>query len=362
MAKKTAKKSNKKKASSQQDKKVVTIKIPSIDLKKLGLKHAVIAIGILLAVSVFFNFRGGCFGTGNTIKSSPFEGKVTEKEIGNKTINYINNKLVATGDVSLVSVEESNGLYKVITSYQGQELAIYATLDGSYMFLPQGTISLEEVPETTEPETPEVPKRDEVVVNAFVMSYCPYGLQFLKAYVPVIELLGGKADLQVNFVDYAMHDKKEIDENSRMYCIQKEQGEKLTEYLRCFVVDGDHEKCIGELEIDQAKLESCMNSLDEEFKITELYNDRSTWSNGRFPQYPVETHLNDQYGVGGSPTFVVNGKTISVNRSPEAIKDVICAGFNNPPEECEEELSTTPEQPGLGPLGTGSGASSGGQC
>ncbi len=343
------------KKKSKEDKKVFTIKIPSFSLK-----HVIIVLGILLAVSAFFNFRGGCFGTGALVKPSPLEGKLTEKEVSDKAVDYINNNLVATGEVTLVSMEETNGMYKLTTSYQGQEIPIYATLDGNYMFLPQGTINLEETPETTEPEEqepPEVPKQDEVVANAFIMSYCPYGLQFLKAYVPVMELLGDKADIQVNFVDYAMHDKQELDENSRMYCIQKEQEDKFTEYLRCFIVEGDYEGCIEEVGIEEATLNECIISLDEEYKITELYEDRSTWSNGQFPMYPVETELNELYGVRGSPTFVVNGQAVSVNRSPEAIKDAICAGFNTPPEECEQELSTTAEQPSFGAIGSGSGGS-----
>jgi hypothetical protein len=32
-----------------------------------------------------------------------------------------------------------------------------------------------------------------------------------------------------------MHDKKEIDENNKQYCIQKEQNDKYSDYLKCFL-------------------------------------------------------------------------------------------------------------------------------
>jgi len=359
MAKKR-KNQSKKKETPKEDKKVVTVKVPSI-----GLKHIAVVLGVLLTVSLFFNFRGGCFGTGNVVGTGDLDGKLTEQEISDKAVDFINNNLIATGEVTLVSVEETNGVYKLTTSYQDQEIPIYATLDGSYMFLPQGTVSLEETTDTTEPESEEIPQQDEPVANAFIMSYCPYGLQFIKAYVPVMELLGDKADIQLNFVDYIMHDEKEIVENNRMYCIQLEQSDKFTNYLRCSVETDEAEKenCLEKAGIDVERLDECINEVDQEFNITGLYDDRSTWSNGQFPLYPVESELNEMYSVRGSPTFVVNGVEVSVNRSPEAIKEAICSGFTNPPEECDQELSTTAEAPGIGPIGSGSGDSgSDAQC
>ena len=69
-----------------------------------------------------------------------------------------------------------------------------------------------------------------------------------------------------------------------------------------------------------------------------------------------------EYGVRGSPTFVVNGQTVDVARSAEAIKEAVCSAFIEPPKECEQTLSTTAEDPGIGPVGSGSGSGSSGQC
>ncbi len=194
---------------------------------------------------------------------------------------------------------------------------------------------------------------DGPTANAFIMSYCPYGLQFLKAYVPVIELLGDKANVMVNFVSYIMHGETEILENSRMYCIQYEQNDKFTDYLRCFVEAGDFTGCIESVGIDTKKLDTCMENLDTEYSISELFADKETWSNGRYPQYPVEASLNAQYSVGGSPSFILEDQQVQVARSPESIKQAICNAFDMMPEECNTILSSVAELPSFGPIGAG---------
>lgn len=213
-------------------------------------------------------------------------------------------------------------------------------------------------PEPPTPPPPEVTKSDRPEAHAFIMSYCPYGLQFLKAYVPVIELLGEKADIQVNFVHYIMHGEKEMTENTRMHCIQKEEKAKFTDYLRCFVEFDDPEKCMSEAGIDSSAIDTCMETTDTEFELTKTFQE----STERFPPYGVDATLAQQYGVGGSPTFGINGQQVQVNRTPEAIKQAICAAFNSPPEECSQTLSSAPEAPGLGPVGSGGGSGSQAQC
>jgi protein-disulfide isomerase len=309
---------------------------------------------VILVVMVLIQSNGSV--TGSFVQ-------LTEEEIGEMTVNFINENLVSEGGVTLVSVEELSGVYEVVVNYQDQDIPLHVSKDGVFLF--QGSIDMTEVIESSEQpsqQPEEVPKSDKPEAHAFVMSHCPYGLQFIKAYIPVIELLGDEAEVELNFVHYIMHGKEEIDDNNRMYCVQKEQKDKLAAYLRCFVKEGDWEGCFDEVGIDKAKIESCISSTDEEFKITELYNDQSTWSGGSYPQYPVDAELANQYDVRGSPTFVVNGKTVSVNRSPEAIKQVICSAFNSPPSDCEQELSTTVEAPSWGPVEAGSGSDSSGTC
>jgi len=312
---------------------------------------------LLIILAIFLAYPSM---TGRVVSTDGATPAISGDEVARKAIDYINEYLLqGQGTATLVGVEETNGLYNIKLTIAGRPYDSYATKDGTLLF--PSAVDLTETPELPEeqtPETPEVPKSDKPEVHAFVMSYCPYGLQFMKAYVPVIELLGDKADLELNFVHYLMHGEKEMTENTRLHCIQKEQEDKFTDYLRCFVENDDPEKCMSDAGIDSIQIETCIQETDKEFEITKTFEE----SEEQFPRYGVDAELAESYGVRGSPTFVINGQTISVSRSANAIKEAVCAAFNTPPEECEQELSTTAEQPGIGAIGVSGGASSGGQC
>ncbi len=356
----------------EESKEKSSINIGSIPLNELtlGLMLASVVVGLVVGIAI------APIVTGPT---------VTKEFVGNKTMEYVNSILSSQGATAeLVDISDSGAnLYQINFTIKagGQRVpsSVFATKDGKLILLGSGggirdltepTPILTPTLTSTPTSTPSsILKTEKPTAHAFVMSYCPYGLQFVKAYVPVVELLGDKADIELNFVDYAMHGKKELDENTRMYCIQKEQNEKLTSYLRCFVENDDPEKCIADAAVDDAQLESCISAADSEFSITELYNDKDIWVGSTcpnppycFPQYLVDATLANQYNVGGSPTFILNGDEIRVERSAEAVKQAICSAFNNPPAECGQTLSTTVEQPGIGPMGSGSGAGSEGQC
>lgn len=286
---------------------------------------------------------------------------LSSQEAADKAIDFINRNMLPEGmTASLLDVAEESGLYKLKLQIEDDEVDSYISLDGKVFFV-QG-IDMDEIDAANEVEnTPqEVGKTDVPDVKLFVMSYCPYGLQAQKALLPAYDLLKDKADIGIYFVSYIMHGMEEIDENMRQYCIQKEQESKLSAYLSCFVKDGESDKCLSEAGVDQGKMESCISVADGEFKVTENYNDKSSWLNGRYPKFDVHAGLNDQYGVSGSPTFVINGEKISVaSRSPEEFKKAICQAFNVAPDECSQTLSTDAASPGLG---DSIGGSSGGSC
>ena len=317
----------------------------------------IIVIAILVAgISIF-----GTYFYLTRIKT-PQEKFLSSQEAAQNAINYINENLLQKGvTASLADVVEENGLYKIRLKVGEKEFISYVTKDGKILF-PEEGIDLEKkiAKEETPTSTQEIQKTDKPDVKLFVMAYCPYGLQMEKAYLPVYNLLKEKADMGIYFVNYIMHEKKEIDENLRQYCIQKEEKEKYYDYLSCFVKAGEFEKCLNEAKIDKEKMNSCISETDKEYKITQLYNDKSTWLSGRYPRFDVHTDLNEKYGVQGSPTVVINDKVVEVSsRSPEKFKEVICQAFNSPPEECSQTLSNTTFSPGFG-LETGT--SSGGGC
>jgi len=277
-----------------------------------------------------------------------------------KAIDYVNTNMLSQGvTASYKDVKSENGLYTFKLSVQGQDYSAYVTKDGALFFaegIPQAIVLDKKLEE--EKAKAEIVKSDKPDVKVFVMSYCPYGLQAQKMYLPVYDLLKDKATMGIYFVNYAMHGQKELDENLRQYCIQKEQGDKMSAYLKCFTVaatsaDGTAEfaKCLTSTQIDQTKLAACVAATDKEFKITADFNDKSTWVSGQFPKFAVNDDLNTKYGVQGSPTIVINEKEASEllsARSPEAFKTLICSSFNTEPEECKTVLSSDQPSTGFG--------------
>jgi hypothetical protein len=202
----------------------------------------------------------------------------------------------------------------------------------------------------------DIPKSDTPEVHAFIMSRCIFGLQFLKAYIPVIELLGDKADIEVNFVPFIMHGESELADNNNFYCVQKEQKDKFTDYLRCFIENnGNHEQCMIDAGINRTSHNACLQQLEEDFNVTEIFEASY--------KYPIDSELAQGYNVPGSPSFGINGQNVTVRRSAEAIRLAICAAFNSPPEECSKMLNPNIELSGFGLLGAGTQNSlSGGVC
>ncbi len=203
---------------------------------------------------------------------------------------------------------------------------------------------------------PVVTKSDKPVVELFVMSYCPYGLQMEKAYLPAWELLKNKANFSIKFVSYAMHGQKEIEENTRQYCIQSEQPDKFIPYMKAFVAKDDYQSALAVAGVNVGKMNACVAGTDSKFGTMVKFQDQSTWLSGRYPVYPVNADLNDKYGVQGSPTLIINGAEAQAGRTPEAVKQAICAAFNNPPAECATTLSATSAVAGFG---VGAGADTG---
>jgi len=315
---------------------------------------SIVIVGIIIAGALVYINQGK---TGGKIV-----GALSSQQAAEKAINYINQNMLQKGlTASLVSVAEENGIYKLRLKIGENEYDSYVTENGKLLFV-EG-IDLDSTSTAAQEEdqtTGEISKRDIPDVKLFVMSYCPYGLQAEKMFLPVYDLLKGKAEMGVYFVNYIMHEKQEIDENLRQYCIQKEQKEKYYDYLNCLVKDGNSEKCLSDAKIDKTKLIACISKTDSEYNITSQYNDKSTWLNGNFPKFDVHSDLNEKYGVQGSPTVVINDKIVEVNpRSPEKFKEVVCQVFNSPPAECSQTLSS--DSPSSG-FGEGAGSSSGGGC
>jgi hypothetical protein len=273
-----------------------------------------------------------------------------------KVTEFVEKNLVQPGTkLDITGAVLESGLYKVSFKVGTQAVDSYITKDGS-KFFPEAIDIADAEKKASDAKNKEtaknvaVPKTDIPEVNLFVMSYCPYGTQIEKGILPVLDTLKAKIKFTLKFVDYSMHEKKEIDENLRQYCIQKNQPAKLSSYLTCFLKKGQgtENDCMASAGVSTAQITSCVSATDTQFKVTESFNDKSKWSNGTYPPFDVDKADNQKYGVQGSPTLVINGQGVSVGRDPASILKIICDAFNTAPQECQKQLSSTAPAPGFG--------------
>lgn len=283
-----------------------------------------------------------------------------------KTETYINENLMPQGSkVTIKEISEfSRDLYQMqIDLGNGQTVESYVMKDGGKFFpqafdMAQASSTATNESPAAKTKTSEVSKKNnKPKVELFIMSYCPYGTQIQKGMLPVLETLGNKIDFQLKFVSYAMHDKKELDENMVQYCVQKNNPDKLTNYLKCFLAEGKSGEC---LKSNNLNVSSCVKDADKTFKVTENFNNKNTWK-GSFPPFNIDKGDNDKYQVQGSPTLIINGEEISASRDSASLLKTICSAFDNAPEECKTTLSDKNPTPGFG-FNSAAGGNTDAQC
>jgi len=272
-----------------------------------------------------------------------------------KALDYINNNLMATGQATLKGVKEENNMYKIEIEFQGQNVESYISKDGKLLF-PNALPLDEPIMQVSGSATQqEIPKSDEPVVEAFVFSYCPYGLQFQKALLPVYRLLKDKVDINLVAIG-AMHGEYEKVESLRLICVEKEYGkDKLWDYLEVFMGNTELGNCRG--------TESCVNPLIEDiFKDLNIDKNKidSCIDKDAEAIYQKQNSRARELGIGGSPTFVINDVKVQVGRDSESVKEVICNAFTGEASGCSETLSSQAASPGFG--SSSSDSSSTGNC
>ena len=282
---------------------------------------------VLIVVIVVLALTGGLGGiTGNA---------VSESAAADNLVSFIKGQ---GADASLVSVDKESGMYKVTVDIDGQKAPIYVSIDGKYAIAQPIPLTGKAVANSGSGAArapAEVPKSDKPKVELFVMSYCPYGTQMEKGFLPVLALLGNKIDASIKFTHFTLHGEKEDTENYRQMCIREEQGSKFNAYLQCILdssnvnAPADVNACMQKLGIDSAKVQNCIKTKADDY-------------------YKTDSELSEGYGVQGSPTLVINGVQASSGRSPAAILGAICSAFNTAPSECSQKLATDSPSAGFG--------------
>lgn len=302
-------------------------------------------LGLSLAMAAIF--LAGCSGT-----------QISEDEAKTIALDFINSSLMQPGTSAEVkSVVVEGGNFKLAVEAGGQEIVSYLSGDGKIFFPSVMDIAEVRAQKVAAAEEARVVTAAKPVVEAYVMSHCPFGTQIEKGLLPVVKELGDTIDFEIKFVNYAMHGAKEVNEQVNQYCIQKDQTAKFIPYLECFLgTDGGDEAgntCIAELEVDTEALAACVAATDEEFAIQASLEDKESWLSGRFPKFLIHDEENKQYGVQGSPSLVINGKKVPSGRDSASLMNLICSSFDEKPAACDTEMPSAAPAAGFGWDGTG---------
>ncbi|MBU4246166.1 MAG: GILT family protein, partial [Nanoarchaeota archaeon] len=153
--------------------------------------------------------------------------------------NFIQESLTQNAaEVAIENLTEENGLYKFSVMIDGKLAALsYATKDGALLFpqvldVAKVAEQAKQIKESGATEAPPVQaaiKSDKPIVQLFVMSQCPYGVQAENAIKPVLDTLKDKISFELRFIANqkadgtfsSLHGQAEVDENVRQLCAAK---------------------------------------------------------------------------------------------------------------------------------------------
>lgn len=326
-------------------------------------------IPVLIAIIAILITGGLIYANSNSGFELPTIFGMSDSQVGQKAIDYINNNQLSSTPASLVSVSQESGLVKLKIKIGTSEFDSYATRDGKLLF-PQvfdmsgaengseNSNSPAASAQSLEEAEAAVSKTDSPMLQAFIVARCPFGLQMQRAV----------ADAVVNMPDLAqyvkilymgsvsgntitsMHGDAEAKENLRQICIREEQPTKYWNYALCQMkAAGTEDSCATSTGVDVAKLNACVSDASRGVAYAQKDFD-----------------LNTKYDITGSPTLVLNGAVISESpfggRSSNAVKTMVCAGFNSKASFCSTELNTAEAATSFSEGYAGSGSTTDANC
>ena len=304
---------------------------------------AIIVIIIIVgAILVSGNSAGG-FSFSNIFGSSI-------QPVGEKVVKYINDNNLASSPAELVSVSEESGMVKVTLKIGEQEYESYATKDGKILWPTKG---LELEPQDNsgatnqdgagQIESPDgISKSDAPLLEAFVVSRCPYGMQMQRMIADAVSEIPSLAQyVKVKYIGAtsgdaitSMHGDAEATENLRQICLREEQPSKYSGYVSCQLKAGDTSGCEGVAGVDSSALNACVSDASRGVAYAQK-----------------DFTASDGYGITSSPTLAINGSVVAEfdsskqpifgGRVSDEIKTIVCDAFNSQPSFCSTQLKTT---------------------
>jgi len=181
------------------------------------------------------------------------------------------------------------------------------------------------------PNLVEVPNK----LDLFVMSKCPYGTMAEQNVKPVLDLFGDQINFSLWFIGdetspgvfRSLHGQTEVDEDMRQVCAMKHSPGEYFDYILCIAEDYTNadkiwESCAQQTGVNASAVKACFGG-DEGKKLL-----------------AENMKVGNEFGVGSSPTFIVNGKVQFGGALPaDAIKTNVCQ--SNPAlDGCDVTLDT----------------------
>lgn len=272
------------------------------------------------------------------IRQDPKTGQEIQVELGVATVSLTDTEIVLRIDAEVgKAIFTPAGIATVIA-----ENETHITMDSNHELAGKTLIFEIEIVGAEAPVLSGKPR-----VDAYVMSFCPYGTQAEEYIYPVQKLLGDKADFNIHFVIYdpsmyagkestyciqdvcAMHGIPELNENMRQACIIKHEPEKLWDYLMCVKQTcslGNIEQCWTD----------CAQKGGIDIQRTQLCQVEDGVALMR-----ADRVLNIEKGVQGSPTIFINDDPYQGQRTSDSMKGEVCKYFGEVPAECFGALDTT---------------------
>jgi thiol-disulfide isomerase/thioredoxin len=171
---------------------------------------------------------------------------------------------------------------------------------------------------------------DKAVIEMYVMSQCPYGIQVVDAIIPVKEKLGNALDLRIDYIFYpremyqgqetiycmdelcAMHGIDEIKGNIVQLCAMKYNPESYLKMIACqnqqiTAIPGNWESCAQTTGLNVAKIKSCYEG-SEGMELARQSGSRAEFADAQ-----------------GSPTIFLNGNPYMGGRTEVDFLRAICS-------------------------------------
>ncbi|PIN73705.1 hypothetical protein COV20_05790 [Candidatus Woesearchaeota archaeon CG10_big_fil_rev_8_21_14_0_10_45_16] len=305
--------------------------------------------GIVLILLIFAVFTNG-FQFSEQESSST---AISIQEAEQKALEFVNDNLLQPPyTAEVLSSTEEGDLYLITLSIAGQTVDSYMTKDGE-LFFPQGfevtgaAVTLDD----TQPAEQQLGNPDDankeitvdgnpmvgslsapITIVEFSDFQCPFCGQFFKETLPQLEkdyIETGRVKLV--FKQFPLPSHPEAEAAALASLCANEQGKFWQYHDLLFSRQSDlrwanYPKWAGELGLDQAKFEDCMNTQKYLDKVNE------------------DMEQGKQNGVTGTPAFFINGELLSGNQPYSTFKKGLDAmlGVEEPveviiPEPVQEE-------------------------